>query len=74
MTRRFIANTVNGMDARTELGERTQLTGILGALLALGLVRAAARIYGLVALLIVVIACVGAFAIGIVVLRVALLH
>jgi hypothetical protein len=62
------------MDAQTEVAESASLPPILAALLTLGLVRAAARVYGLVALLVVVIACVGAFAIGIVVLRLMLLH
>ena len=62
------------MDADTEVAERSPLAPVLALLLSIGLVRAAARIYGLVALLIIVIACVGAFAIGIVVLRLAVMH
>ena len=62
------------MDAQTEVADSAWLPPILGALLTLGVVRAAARVYGLVALLVVVIASVGAFAIGIVVLRLMLLH
>ena len=62
------------MDAQPEVAERSPWPPLLAALLTLGVVRAVARIYGLVALLVVVIACVGAFAIGIVVLRLAVLH
>ena len=59
---------------RTEPGERSALTPVLGALVAMGLVRAAGRFIGLIALLGVVLACVGAFAAGILILRLALLH
>ena len=62
------------MDVRTEAGERSALTPLLGALVALGLVRVAGRFIGLIALLGVVLACVGAFAVGILILRLALLH
>ncbi len=61
------------MDAQPEVAERSPWPPLVASLLALGVVRAAARIYGLVALLVVVIACVGALAIGIVVLRLMLL-
>ena len=62
------------MDVRAEAGERSALTPLLGALVALGLVRVAGRFVGLIALLGVVLACVGAFAVGILALRLALLH
>ena len=62
------------MDVRAEPGERSALTLLLGALVALGLVRVAGRFIGLIALLGVVLACVGAFAVGILVLRLTLLH
>jgi len=62
------------MDAQTQVADRSPLVPVLTTLLTLGLLRAAARISGLAALLVVVIACVGAFAIGIVVLRIAVLH
>jgi hypothetical protein len=62
------------VDVRAEPGERTPLTLLLGALAALGLVRVAGRFIGLIALLGVVLACVGAFAVGILVLRIALLR
>lgn len=62
------------MDAQPEIAERSPWPPLIASLLALGVVRAVARVYGLVALLVVVIACVGAFAIGIVVLRLMLLH
>jgi hypothetical protein len=62
------------MDARTEVTDRSPLVPLVAALLTLGVVRTAGRLFGLVALLVIVIACVGAFAIGIVVLRLALLH
>ena len=59
---------------RAEAGERSPLTLLLGALVALGLLRVAGRFVGLLALLGVVLACVGAFAVGILALRIALLH
>lgn len=59
---------------RTEPGARSGLPPLLAALVALGLVRAAGRFVGLIALLGVVLACVAALAVGIVVLRLALLH
>jgi hypothetical protein len=62
------------MDVRAESGERTPLTLLLGSLVALGLGRAAVRVVGLLALLGVVLGCVAAFAVGILVLRIALLH
>ena len=54
--------------------ERSPLALLVGALLALGLVRAAARLSGLLALLGVVIGCVAALTVGILILRLALLH
>jgi hypothetical protein len=62
------------MDVRAEVGERSPLTVLVGVLVALGLARAAGRLVGLFALLGVVLACVAAFAIGILILRIALLH
>ena len=62
------------METRVETGERSPLTVILGVVVALGLVRVAGRLFGLLALLGVVIGCVAAFAIGIVVLRLLVLH
>ena len=62
------------MDVRADTGERSPLTLLLGALVAVGLVRAAGRFIGLLALLGVVTGCVAAFAVGILVLRIALLH
>ena len=62
------------MDVRAEAGERSPLTVLLGALVAFGLLRAAGRFIGLIALLGVVLACVGALTVGIVILRLALLH
>jgi hypothetical protein len=62
------------MDVRAEAGERSPLTLLVGALVALGLLRVAGRFIGLIALLGVVLACVGAFAVGILLLRLALLH
>lgn len=62
------------METRVESGERSPLTVLVGALVALGLVRVAGRFIGLLALLGVVIGCVAAFAIGILVLRVLVLH
>ena len=54
--------------------ERSPVAALLAALVALGLIRAGARVAGLAALLVVVIATVGAMVIGIVVLRLMLLH
>jgi hypothetical protein len=62
------------MDAHVEVGEHSPFTGLVAAILALGLVRAAGKAFGLVALLIVVMLSVGALTIGIVVLRLLLLH
>jgi hypothetical protein len=62
------------MDVRTVVGERSPLTVLVGVLVALGLTRAAGRLLGLLALLGVVLSCVAAFAIGILVLRLVLLH
>jgi hypothetical protein len=62
------------MQAGTEVTDRSPLMPIVFALLTLGVVRTAGRLVGLVALLVIVISCVGALAIGIVVLRLALLH
>ncbi|WP_375407153.1 hypothetical protein [uncultured Amnibacterium sp.] len=62
------------MDAQPEVAERSPWPPLVASLLALGVVRTVARIYGLVALLVIVIACVGAMAIAIVVLRLMLLH
>jgi hypothetical protein len=62
------------MAARTETAERSPLALLAGALLTLGLLRVAARLYGLLALLGIVIGCVAAFAIGILVLRIAVLQ
>jgi hypothetical protein len=62
------------MSTDSQLGQRTPVALFLGALVALGLIRAGARVAGLAALLVVVIATVGAMVIGIVVLRLLLLH
>ena len=62
------------MSTSPEVGQRTPLALFLGGLVALGLLRVAGRIAGLAALLVVVIATVGALVIGIVVLRLMLLH
>ena len=59
---------------RTVVGERSPLTVLVGVLVALGLTRAAGRLLGMLALLGVVLGCVAAFAIGILVLRLVLLH
>ena len=70
----FVLASVANMDTEIEVAERSPLSPVLALLLSIGLVRAAGRVFGLVALLVIVIACVGAFAIGIVVLRLALMH
>ena len=62
------------MSTEFESAQRSPLTLLIGVLMALGLVRAGARVAGLAALLVVVIATVGAMVIGIVVLRLMLLH
>ena len=62
------------MGTRTETAERSSLATVLGALAALGLVRAAGRLYGFLALLGIVIGCVAALTVGILLLRVVLLH
>jgi hypothetical protein len=62
------------MEPRADTGERSPLLVLVGALGVLGLVRAAGRIYGLLALLGIVIGTVAAFAILILVLRLLVLH
>ena len=62
------------METRTESAERSPLAVLAGALVTLGLVRVAARLYGLLALLGVVIGCVLALTVGILLLRIAVLH
>lgn len=57
----------------TRAGERSQLTVLVGGLVALGLVRVAGRLAGLAALLAAVVGCVAAFAVGILLLRLTLL-
>lgn len=63
------------MDLRTSpTVDRSPIALLVALLVGLGLTRLVARLAGLVALLGVVIATVAALGIGIVVLRVALLH
>lgn len=62
------------MEAQAEIGEHSPFAGLVAAILAIGLVRAASKAFGLVALLIVVMLSVGALTIGVVVLRLLLLH
>lgn len=62
------------MPTRTDTVDRSPASLLVAALLSLGLVRVVARLGALAALLGVVIACVGALTIGIVVLRLLLLH
>jgi hypothetical protein len=62
------------MSTDLEAVVRPRLAPILSALVALGLIRAAGRAAGLAALLVVVIATTAALVIGIVVLRLLLLH
>ena len=62
------------METRTETVERSPLTTVVGALVALGLIRAAGRLYGFLALLGIVIGCVAALTVGILLLKVLLLH
>ncbi len=57
-----------------ETGERSPLLVLLGMLGVLGLVRAAGRLYGFLALLGIVFGTVAAYAILIVVLRLLVLH
>lgn len=61
------------METRAETVERSPLAVLVGAVLALGLVRVAFRLSGFVVLLGVVTACVAALTIGILVLKLALL-
>jgi hypothetical protein len=62
------------METRTESVERSPLAVLGGALVTLGLVRVAARLYGLMALLGIVIGCVLVLTLGVLVLRLAVLH
>jgi hypothetical protein len=62
------------MDTQAPVAERSPLAFVVTLLVGLGLARAAARFAGLVALLGVVLATIAALGIGIVVLRLALLH
>jgi len=62
------------VDVRAEWQERSPLAVLLASSLALGLIRVAGRFVGLAALLGVVVATVAALTVGIVVLRVVLLH
>jgi hypothetical protein len=62
------------METRTESVERSPLAVLAGALVTLGLVRVAARLYGLMALLGIVIGCVLVLTLGVLVLRLAVLH
>jgi hypothetical protein len=62
------------MSTDLETRARSSLAPLLTALVGLGLIRAAGRVAGLAALLVVVIATTAALVIGIVVLRLLLLH
>ena len=62
------------METRSETVDRSPLALLAGALVTIGLVRVAARLYGLIALLGIVIACVAMLTIGILILRIAVLH
>jgi hypothetical protein len=62
------------METRRETAERSPLALLAGVLVTLGLVRVAARLYGLLALLGIVIGCVLALTVGILILRIAVLH
>jgi hypothetical protein len=61
------------MDVRAEIADRPALAGV-SVLVALGFGRIVARLIGLWTLVGVVLACVFAFAVGIIVLRAMLLH
>jgi hypothetical protein len=62
------------METRIETGERSPLLLLLGTLGVLGLLRIAGRFYGFLALLGVVIGCVLALTVGILILRLVVLH
>ena len=57
------------METSTPEGTRSPVAVLLGALLALGLLRGALRIWGLVALLVVVLATVAVLTVGVLALR-----
>jgi uncharacterized membrane protein len=62
------------MTTRTDTEQRSPLLVLLGVVGGVGLLRVAARFTGFIALLGIVMGTVAAFAILIVVLRIALLH
>jgi hypothetical protein len=62
------------MGTRTGTTDRSPVALLAGALVTLGLVRVVARLYGLLALLGIVIGCVAALTVGVLILRIAVQH
>ena len=62
------------MEPPVDTAQRSPVSVLVASIVALGLVRVAARFYGFLALLGVVIACVFALTVGILILRLLVLH